>query len=34
MAMPSAELTIAAVGCRSNDHPTTRRDQASSTTQQ
>ncbi len=33
-AMPSAELTIAAVGRRSSDQPTTRRDQASSTTQQ
>src|SRR4051812_12706255 len=31
--MPSAALTIAAVGCRSIDHPTTLRDHASSTTQ-
>jgi hypothetical protein len=34
MAMPSAALTIAAVARRSSDQPTTRRDQASSTTQQ
>jgi hypothetical protein len=34
MAIPSAELTIAAVGRRSRDQPTTRRDQASRTTQQ